>query len=70
MPGACARTATQALTASTTPYALKIANLGYKAVLLEDPGLMLGLNVCLGHVTNQSVAGDLGYEYTPPERLF
>ncbi|MES2344950.1 MAG: alanine dehydrogenase [Chlamydiota bacterium] len=70
MPGACARTATQALTASTTPYALKIANLGYKAALREDPGLMLGLNVCLGHVTNESVAQDLDYDYMPPEDLF
>lgn len=69
MPGACARTATQALTASTTPYALKIANLGYKKALQEDPGLMLGLNVCLGYVTNASVAQDLGYDYTAPEGI-
>lgn len=70
MPGACARTATQALTNATTPYALKIAHLGYKKALQEDPGLMLGLNVCLGHVTNQPVAQDLGYEYCPPDKLF
>lgn len=69
MPGACPRTATQALTASTTPYALRIANIGYKKALQEDPGLMMGLNVCLGHVTNQSVAQDLGYDYTPPEKV-
>jgi alanine dehydrogenase len=70
MPGACARTATQALTNATIAYALKIANKGYKLALEEDSGLMLGLNVCLGHVTNQCVAEDLGYDYCPPEKLF
>jgi alanine dehydrogenase len=70
MPGACARTSTQALTNATMPYALKIANQGYKKALREDPGLMLGLNVCHGHVTNEPVAYDLGYDYVPPERLF
>lgn len=69
MPGACARTATQALTNATLPYALKIANRGYKAAVQEDPGLMLGLNVCLGHVTNASVAQDLGLDYCPPCNL-
>ncbi len=70
MPGACARTSTQALTNATFPYALKIANEGYKKALKDDPGFMLGLNVCLGHVSNQHVAHDLGYEYVPPDKLF
>lgn len=69
MPGACARTATQALTNATLPYALKIATEGYKQAMEEDPGLMLGLNVCLGHVTNRCVAQDLGYDYTSPREL-
>jgi len=67
MPGACARTATFALTNSILPYALKIANLGYKKALLEDPHLLPGLNVALGKVTNKYVAEDLGYVYHPPE---
>ncbi len=66
MPGGCARTATVALTNATLPYALKIASNGYKQAIQDDPGLMLGMNVCFGHVTNASVAQDLGYEYTPP----
>jgi alanine dehydrogenase len=66
MPAACARTATQGLTNATLPYALKIANLGYKKALLEDPHLRDGLNVHLGKVTNKHVADDLGYEYFPP----
>ena len=65
MPGVCAKTATLALTQATMKYALKIANLGYLKALSEDPGLSEGLNVCLGHVTNPSVAQDLGYPYTP-----
>lgn len=67
MPGACARTATQALTNATMDYALTIANKGYKKALLEDSNLCNGLNVCFGKVTNESVATDLGYTYTPPE---
>lgn len=69
MPGACARTATQALTNVTGDYALMIANKGWKKALLDHHGLRNGLNVCYGHVTNESVAHDLGYSYVPPERL-
>lgn len=69
MPGACARTSTMALTNTTLPYALKIANLGYKKALLEDPWFLPGLNVHEGFVTNRAVAIDLGYEYHPPENI-
>ena len=63
MPGACARTATEALTNATGDYALMIANKGWKKALKEHTGLRHGLNVCDGHVTNESVAHDLGYKY-------
>lgn len=69
MPGACARTATQALTNATMDYALTLAKKGYKKALRENPGLRMGLNVCHGLVTNSSVASDLGYEYVNPDRL-
>jgi alanine dehydrogenase len=69
MPGACARTATQALTNATLGYILKIANQGYKKALKEDKHLRAGLNVCLGKVTYPEVATDLGYSYTPAEEL-
>lgn len=69
MPGACARTSTLALTNATMDYALLIANKGYKKALLENKGLMDGLNICLGSVTNKSVAEDLGYEYVNPQSL-
>lgn len=67
MPGACARTSTQALSNATMNYALYIARVGYKAALLESAHLMNGLNVYHGKVTNQPVAEDLGYTYVPPE---
>ncbi|MCH9612871.1 MAG: Alanine dehydrogenase 2 [Chlamydiia bacterium] len=66
MPGACARTATQALTNATYPYVLKIAGEGYEAALRSDAHLMRGLNVYRGLVTNQLVANELGYEYHAP----
>lgn len=69
MPGACARTATQALTNATMDYALMIANKGWKKALREHAGLREGLNVCFGHVTNASVAADLGYDYVPAEKM-
>ncbi len=67
MPGACARTSTQALTNAIAPYVLEIADKGYRKALKEDPGLKNGLNVCLGHVTNEHVATDCGYPYSPPD---
>lgn len=67
MPGACARTATQALTNATMDYAITIANKGWKVAMKEHAGLRDGLNVALGKVTNKPVATDLGYEYTHPE---
>lgn len=69
MPAACARTATQGLTSATFPYALKIANLGYKKAMLQDKFLMEGLNVYRGKVTNPFVAEDLGYQYYPPHTV-
>ncbi len=69
MPGACAKTATRALMNAITSYALELANLGYKNALKEDPGLIDGLNVYQGKVTNQHVATDLGYDYHPGKEL-
>lgn len=69
MPGACARSSTQALTNSTMDYALLIANKGWKKALADSVGLRNGLNVCDGYVTNESVAHDLGYAYTPASHL-
>jgi alanine dehydrogenase len=56
MPGAYARTATQALTNATTPYALKLADLGLDAAMRQLPDLRHGLNTYAGAVTHRAVA--------------
>jgi alanine dehydrogenase len=69
MPGAIPRTSTFALTNSTLPYALKLANLGLAGALAADPGLAEGLNVFNGHVTHRGVAEALQLRYTPVREL-
>jgi len=66
MPGAVPRTATLALNNATLPFILAIANKGVQQALLDDMHLLNGLNVCLGQVTYEAVARDLGYEYVAP----
>ncbi len=65
MPGCVARTSTYALTNSTFPYVLKLANMGYAKALREDAALRKGLNVFKGQLTNRPVADAVGLEYTP-----
>lgn len=60
MPSAVARSATQALTNATLPYALALANKGLRAALTEDAGLREGLQVHAGHVTHAGLAQDSG----------
>lgn len=66
MPGAVPRTSTYALNNVTLPYALALADKGYKQALADNPTFLEGLNVYNGEVTYQAVAEDLGYDYTPP----
>jgi len=65
MPGAVPRTSTFALNNATLPFARKLADLGWKKAMQLDPHLANGLNVHEGHVTNDAVARELGYKYTP-----
>ena len=67
MPGGVARTSTFALTNATLPYAIALADKGYKKALLDDPNLREGLNVHLGKVTYKAVAEALGYDYQSPQ---
>ncbi len=59
MPGACARTATMALTNATMPYVMALANKGYQQALLDDPGFMAGLSMHMGQLTCEDVAQDM-----------
>ncbi len=63
MPGAVARTSTLALTNATLPYALQIANKGWKQALKDDAGLARGLNVYNGNITFKAVAEDQNLPY-------
>ena len=67
MPGGVARTSTFALTNATLPFALALANKGYKQALQNDPHLRNGLNIHRGKVTYSAVAHDLGYDYLSAE---
>jgi alanine dehydrogenase len=69
MPGAVPRTSTFALTNATLPYALKLANRGFKAAVLSDPDLKAGVNTYAGKLTYEAVAVSQGREYTPLEQL-
>ncbi len=69
MPGAVPNTSTYALNNVTLPYALMLADQGYRKALLENANFLEGLNVCGGQVTYKAVADDLGYEYVDPRAV-
>jgi alanine dehydrogenase len=69
MPGAVPHTSTLALTNSTFPYLLRLANLGPREVLKRDPGLAEGLNTWLGVLAHRGVAEGQGKEWTPAANL-
>jgi alanine dehydrogenase len=56
MPGAVPHTSTYALTNVTLPYALELADKGWRQAMIDDPALALGLNTHAGHVTYAPVA--------------
>jgi len=66
MPGAVPRTSTFALNNATLPYTLALAGKGYRKALLDDPGLLAGLNIHRGAVTCEAVAKALGHPFTAP----
>jgi alanine dehydrogenase len=67
MPGAVPYTSTLGLTNVTLPYALSIANKGWKRALKEDPELKKGLNIAKGKIVYKDVALAFGMMYTPVE---
>jgi alanine dehydrogenase len=62
MPGAVPHTSTYALTNVTLPYALELADRGWRDALRRDPALALGLNTHEGQLTNAPVAEAHGYD--------
>jgi alanine dehydrogenase len=64
MPGAVAKTSTMALTNATLPYAVQIANKGWKKAMQENKEVRLGANVVAGKITCKGVSDAFGLEYT------
>ncbi|AWD22176.1 alanine dehydrogenase [Pseudogemmobacter blasticus] len=60
MPGAVARTSTQALGNATMPFMLALANKGWKKACADDRHLLAGLNVHAGKLTYEAVGVALG----------
>lgn len=69
MPGAVPRTSTMVLSNATIPYAIQIANKGYKQAALDNEAILKGFNTLDGHVTFQAVAQDQGLEYFDAKSL-
>jgi alanine dehydrogenase len=67
MPGGVPRTSTLALTNATFPYALLLANKGWKQALRENAALRKGLNIVEGKVTYPGVAKSLGMPLSDPD---
>jgi len=66
MPGAVPHTSTLALTNSTFPYLLRLANLGARDALKQDAGLAESLNTWLGVLTHRGVAESQDRQWTAP----
>ncbi|MDG0946219.1 alanine dehydrogenase [Bacillus paranthracis] len=69
MPGAVPRTSTLALTNVTVPYAVQIANKGYKDACLGNTALLKGINTLDGYVTFEAVAEAHGLQYADAKEL-
>jgi len=69
MPGAVSMTSTVALTNATLPYAIQLANKGYKAAALENAEIAKGLNVVEGKVTYKGVSDAFNLPFDPLESV-
>ncbi|WP_057936607.1 alanine dehydrogenase [Algoriphagus resistens] len=65
MPGAVPYTSTLALTNATLPYAIQLADKGWKKAAQDNPDLVPGLNVINGDIVYQAVAEAFNMDYTP-----
>lgn len=70
MPGAVALTSTQALTSTTLPYGLQIAELGLEEASKRSKPIYMGVNTYKGECVYENVAKAFNMAYTPLEKLF
>ncbi|MFC3414897.1 alanine dehydrogenase [Algoriphagus hitonicola] len=68
MPGAVPYTSTLALTNATLPYAMQLADKGWKKAAQENPELVPGLNVINGEIVYKAVAEAFDLSYVPVEK--
>ena len=68
MPGAVPYTSTLALTNATLPYAIQLADKGWKRAAQENADLVPGLNVIQGDIVYKAVAEAFAMPYTPVEK--
>ena len=68
MPGAVPYTSTLALTNATLPYAIQLADKGWKKAAQENADLLPGLNVIQGDIVYKAVAEAFTMPYTPVEK--
>ncbi|MDE6317114.1 MAG: alanine dehydrogenase [Muribaculaceae bacterium] len=65
IPGAVPYTSTMALTNATLPYALRLADKGWREACRSDKGLAEGVNIVDGKITFEAVAEAWDLPYTP-----
>jgi alanine dehydrogenase len=68
MPGAVPYTSTLALTNATLPYAIQLADKGWKKAVKDNSDLIPGLNVINGDIVYKAVAEAFGMDYVPVEK--
>lgn len=69
MPGAVPYTSTLGLTNVTLPYAVSLANKGWKQALKDDKELLMGLNIANGTIVYDDVAKAFDMPYEPVETV-
>ena len=69
MPGAVARTSTQALGNATLPFVLALADKGWRQAVADDPHLRAGLSTHAGRLTSPPVGEALGLEAITPDQV-
>jgi alanine dehydrogenase len=69
MPGAVPHTSTIALTNATLPYALQLADHGWKEAVRRNPDLVPGVNMVDKKITHEAVASAFGLPFTPLEQV-
>ncbi len=67
IPGAVPYTSTLALTNATLPYAIRLADKGWREACKNDPGLADGVNIVDGKITFKAIADAFDLPYTPLE---